>query len=324
MREEAIDQILARLKRADHVLALSHIRPDGDAVGSLLAFGLSLQAGGTRVQMVLADGIPENLRHLPGADRVRTDPEGSPDTIVTLDSSDLSRLGGAMEGLGRPDINIDHHVTNERYAHVNLVDTDAVATAEILARYLPRWGYPIDADVAANLVTALLTDTLGFRTSNMTPEALRITADLMAYGIDMPALYRRALLQHPFESGRYWGAGLSRLQRRGGIVWTTLLQSDRERSGYPSPDDADLINFLSSMREIDMAVVFVEQPSGSIKVSWRARPGIDVSSVAAQFGGGGHPAAAGAELDADLQTAQTEVLRTTEAALAASRRPTQV
>lgn len=311
MNKEVYEQIRLKLQLAKRIMVVSHIRPDGDAIGSLLGLGLALQSAGKDVQMVSADGVPTSFRHLYGSQEVRKHPEGSFDLIVALDCAELKRIGSVLEGYSLPDVNIDHHITNKYYAEVNLVDTGAVATSEILADNLSTWGYQISQSVAAALMTGLITDTLGFRTSNMTPIAMRLAANLMESGIDMPELYAKALVHRSFEAVRFWGAGLTHLKREGPLVWATLTQADRIAAGYPGRDDADMVNLLSSINDATITVIFVEQPGDKVKISWRAQPGFDVSKVALHFDGGGHPAAAGAEIAGDLEEVRSSVLRAT-------------
>ncbi|MFM8319678.1 MAG: DHH family phosphoesterase, partial [Chloroflexota bacterium] len=186
-----IDQLAGRLEQAQRVLVVSHIRPDGDAIGSLLGWGLALQASGRQVEMISEDGVPSSLRHLPGAGQVTSRPKGQAfDLVCVVDCSDLERTGGVLTGRGSPDVNIDHHPTNLNFAALNLVDIQAVATAEIVAGIIGRLQLPMNPDVAAALVTGLITDTIGFRTSNVTPNALRLAAGLMEQGVDLPDLYR--------------------------------------------------------------------------------------------------------------------------------------
>jgi phosphoesterase RecJ-like protein len=181
---------------------------------------------------------------------------------------------------------------------------------------MPAWGLTITAPIAASLLTGLVTDTLGFRTSNTTPEALRQAADLLELGVDMSSLYFRSLVRRTFAAARYWGAGLSSLQKTDGIVYTTLTLADRTASGYTGRDDADLINVVSSIDESDVAIIFVEQSAEHVKVSWRGlKQHVDVSGIAKQFGGGGHRAAAGAEVRGGLAEVQERVLRLTRRAL---------
>jgi bifunctional oligoribonuclease and PAP phosphatase NrnA len=304
--------IKERLQSAQRVLITSHIRPDGDAIGSVLALGLTLQDAGKQVEMVLADGVPAGFKHLPGSEQIRTKATGEFDLIITADCSDLKRVGGALNGYRPPDIVIDHHVTTGAFGGLNLIEPEAVATASVLTRYLSGWGLKITPPIAANLMTGLVTDTLGFRTSNTTPEALRQAADLLELGVDMSSLYFRSLVRRTFPAAKYWGAGLTSLQRADGIIWATLTMADRTASGYTGSDDADLINVVSSIDEAEAAIIFVEQGHDKVKVSWRGlKPHVDVSKIARQFNGGGHKAASGAEMNGTLAEVQEKVLAAT-------------
>jgi phosphoesterase RecJ-like protein len=220
-----------------------------------------------------------------------------------------------VEGLPAPGVNIDHHITNPGFAELNLVEPEAVATAAILAKYLPDWELVITPPVAGALLTGIVTDTIGFRTSNMNPEALRLSAELMERGASLPDLYHQSLIKRSFPAARYWGEGLHKLQQKNRLVWTSLSLEDREAAGYTGNDDADLVNVLSSIDDADVAVIFVQQRGGEVKVSWRSQAGLDVSQIAIQFGGGGHAAAAGTEIEGTLEEVESQVLKATEAAM---------
>lgn len=305
--------IKSRLAAGQSVLIVSHVRPDGDAIGSLLGLGLALRNAGKKVQMVLTDGVSSSFRHLDGADQIKTAFEAGFDTFVTVDCADYKRTGKIFAGLGTPDINIDHHITNERFGALNLIEGEEVATSAILTNHLPEWGYPITKSIAAALLTGIITDTLGFRTSNVTPEAMRQVATLMESGVDMPELYMRGLVRRSYAAAKYWGCGLSRLERRDGIVYGTLTLEDRKGAGYSGSDDADLINVISAIDGFKVGMIFVEQPKDHVKISWRAlEPGIDVSGIAVRFGGGGHAAAAGADVEGSLEEVKRSALRSTK------------
>src|SRR5512145_3261226 len=289
MNEGTTGVIKERLDTSKRVIIASHVRPDGDAIGSLLGLGLALLDAGKSVQMVLVDGVPSSFKHLEGSERIVKEPTAECDTFITVDSADFKRGGKAFESFGQPDINIDHHKTNENFGELNLIEAEEVATAAILARHLPEWGYNITKPISAALLTGIITDTLGFRTSNTNPSALRLCAMLMEEtGVEMTDLYMKSLVKKSFPAARYWGAGLSRLEQKNGIVWTTLTIEDRKRSGYGGNDDADLINMISAVDGNKVGMVFVEQSDKHVKISWRAlEEGIDVSPIAKQFGGGG-------------------------------------
>ena len=304
-------KIQCLLTRSDTPLILSHIRPDGDAIGSIIGLSLALQKAGKKPQMVLTDGLPRKFRFLNGAERISRRIKGNYDLVVTLDCADKKRIGSPTE---LPDIhiNIDHHITNELYAETNLVIPEQPATTAILAEYLPLWGFTIDKDVANALLMGMITDSIGFSTSNVTPRFLHLAADLMEKGADLPSLYHQALTAQSLPASKIWGNALSRIKSEGNLAWTTITLKDRTNAAYQGRDDADLTNHLSLLEKIDIAVLFNEQKDGKVKVSWRSNAKFDVSKIAIQFDGGGHPPAAGAEITGGLETVMELVLGKTK------------
>ena len=297
---------------ADDITIIAHERPDGDAVGSVLALHAALSAVDKKVKPILISGVPGRFQFLPGADAVEKEPPESTDLLIAVDCAAADRFGIAPDKLPRtPDINIDHHPTNTQFAAVNLVYPEAAATTEILYKLLPQWQLPLSEPVSVNLLTGLLTDTIGFRTSNTSPETLSIAADLVAQGAPLSELYDLAISRMSFVAANYWGHGLSRLQREGGLVWTSLTMEGRRQVGYPGADDADLVNVLMRIEEAEVVVLFVEHSTDQVKISWRANPGVDVSAIAASFGGGGHKPAAGAMVEGSLAEVQQRVLKAT-------------
>jgi len=313
MNKELVEQARLRIKQAARVMVCSHTRPDGDAIGSVLGLGLALQNAGKYVQMVLADGVPSGLRFLPGSELIVNTPDEGFDMVITVDAGNMERVGHILDGIDKIHLNIDHHPDNTRFAEINLVNPRAAATAQILTGLLQEWGFEITPEIASNLLSGMITDTIGFKTENMSPEVLRVAADLFEKGANLPKLYHHAVTAKTYESVRYMGAGLSQLSRQNGIVWTVLTLENRKTANYPGRDDADLVNILSSIDSADVALIFIEQDANTVKVSWRTRSAeMDVSKVAHQFGGGGHRAAAGAMILGSLQKVQTEVVNTTQ------------
>jgi bifunctional oligoribonuclease and PAP phosphatase NrnA len=315
MNKPIVEAICQQLQDAGSILIVSHVRPDGDAIGSMLGLGLALEAAGKQVQMVLQDGVPSSLRFLDGAEKIKTRVEKEFDLSVALDCSDLERVGNIFNGYQAPDINIDHHITNTQFGELNLVEVEAVATSEIVAIILPELKLQCTESVADALITGIITDTIGFRTSNLTPRSLRVAAGLMEAGARLTELYNLSLVRRSFEAAHLWGMGLSRLQREGAIAWTTLTLADKKTVNYQGRDDADLINTLAAIEGAVIAIIFVEQASGLVKISWRGQPGWDVANVAAYFGGGGHTAAAGAEIQGSMEEVVRKVIDTTKAML---------
>ena len=316
MNRKEIQEFGEKIKKADRFLVISHIRPDGDAVGSLIGLGLILEEMGKEVNLVLEDGVPIVFHHLTGSDQVFREATGIYDLVIVVDCSDIDRTGSILDEYGEADVNIDHHPTNTHFAKLNLVQEDAVATAEMIFEIAEVLSLPITLPTAESLLTGIITDSLGFRTSNISPNALRIAARLQEEGANLSVLYRKAMIEKSFEAIKYWGQGLSKIVQEEGLVWTSLTLEDRKLANYRGRDDADLINVLSTIRDTDVSLVFVEQKGGSVKVSWRAQPGFDVAQIALRFGGGGHKPAAGAEIKGDLDRVQADVLEATRTALA--------
>lgn len=313
---ESIEQAHDLLRPADRIVILTHERPDGDAVGSLLGLTASLLEAGKQATPVMVSGLPGRYAFLPVAQRVRKTPPESCDLLIAVDCAAADRTGFAPKDLPRPiDLNIDHHPTNTRFATVNLVQERAASTTEILFEAIPLWELPLTQDVATNLLTGLLTDTIGFRTESTGPETLRVAASLVELGAPLAELYDRAISRMSFVAANYWGSGLSRMEHEDGLVWTFLTLADRKDVGYPGADDADLVNLLMTIEEARVVVLFVEQPGGKVKVSWRAEPGVDVSRVAEGFGGGGHRPAAGAMIEGSMSEVEPRVLAATREAM---------
>lgn len=308
---EIHEVISARLRNSRSPLILSHIRPDGDAIGSLIGTGLALTNAGKMPLLVLEDGLPVKYRFLTGSDFIMDKIKDSFDLVIALDCSDLRRIGSLAVDIS-VDINIDHHITNENFADINLVLPEIPATSAILAEFLPNWGYPLDKISASAFLMGILTDTIGFRTSNVTPETIRLAAQLMELGADLSGIYTHALVTQSYTASVLWGKALSRLVRENGLIWTAITLSDRKEAGYSGRDDADLTNVLSVIEGCDVSILFNEQIGGKVKVSWRSNAPYDVSWVAQQFGGGGHPPASGAELEGTLEEVEKKILSFTK------------
>jgi phosphoesterase RecJ-like protein len=243
-------------------------------------------------------------------------PEGAFDLVIVVDVSEIARVGAIGARLDRqPDLQFDHHITNPGFADLNFVDVQAASTAELLAELLPGLGLALSPDVAQCLLTGLVTDTLGFRTSSTTPKTLGLAQQLMHAGGQLHLVYDRSLFKRSYSAVRLWAQGLATLHLKHRMAWARLSLEARKLSGYQGLGDADLINVLTTIREADVALIFVEQADGKIKISWRSVPGINVAEIAAEFGGGGHAAAAGAEVPGTLDEVERRVLAATRARL---------
>lgn len=300
------------LENASSIVITTHARPDGDAVASLLAVLLSLSDIGKRASAVLLDEVPPKLRSLPGSEQIRTALPDGQYLLIAVDCADVKRISlPENDKLETVDINIDHHPTNPNFGRINFIDPEAASTTQVLYDLMPELDLPITPDVATNLMAGLVTDTIGFRTESVGPEVFRMAAALLELGVPLAEIYEKSITQQSYASVRYWGCGLSRLVREDAIVWTILYLEDRVSVGYPGNDDADLTNLITAIEGVDVSVIFVEQPDGKVKISFRSRENFNVAKLAQQFGGGGHAPAAGAMLDGDMDEIIEKVLAAT-------------
>jgi phosphoesterase RecJ-like protein len=300
------------VRRADRILIITHVSPDGDAIGSLLAMGhLIRQLNKEQVVLALDDGVPEKYSFLPGSADVTRSAEDSFDLVLILDCSDDRRGGEVLRNSWNseiPLINIDHHITNTEFGTINIVRVDAAATAQIIYWLAEAWGLEINQDVALCLLTGLVTDTLCFRTANVTPKVMEDAAALMEAGADLSVVTRQTVNRKSYEAIRYWGAMLDTVHLEDRVIWAIASNGIRERVGYRSNGDASLVTFLATAWEADIALTLTETDEGQVEISMRAKPGFDVSGIALELGGGGHPAAAGATIEGPLSEATERVL----------------
>ena len=305
------------LGAAKHICVLSHISPDGDAVGSVLGLTWALRAVGKRVTPVLADDVPTIFPFLPGSADVAHDVPADADLVVAVDIADIERLGSLGQELPRPiDINIDHHISNSHFASINLVADDTAATAEYLVDLLQPLGLALDEQVANCLLTGLVTDSLGFRTNSTSMTTLATAHRLLQHGAQLYKIYDRTLHRRSFEAIRLWGQALGTARCEDGLAWTQVTLSGKAKIGYKANGDADVVSQLAAIEGAEVAVVFVERPDAEVKISWRSVSGLDVAEIAQYFGGGGHQAAAGANMyGVTMERAERVVLQRTRASL---------
>lgn len=300
MTNDAFNRAVTALNSAEKLVLACHIGPDGDALGSML--GLGMAARGAGKQVVASFGtpfvVPETYRFL-NTDLLVPPSEvpESPEVMATFDAGSADRLGelaGAAERAGTL-IVIDHHVTNVGFGHINLIDAEAAATAEMVVTLLDHLDWPVDGDVAAALLTGLVTDTGRFQYSNTTPQTLRAAARMVEAGAQPEVIGQHVYEETPFGYLHAAGAVLSRAQldpeRR--LVWSVLTKEDMKAAGIAHTDTDPLIDAVRTARESDVALLIKEVDRGKVKASLRSRGRVDVGAIAVELGGGGHHNAAG-------------------------------
>jgi phosphoesterase RecJ-like protein len=312
--KEAIER---SIRNAQRVIVITHVSPDGDAIGSILGLGWALRWMGKEYTLACADPVPRRFVYLPGSEAIVTGPEGKYDLVISLDCGDLERLGAAYDEslAGLPLINIDHHVTNTHFGTINWIDTGAASAAEIVLDLLESLRVPLAPDIALCLLNGIVTDTLGFRIPNTPLRTMRAVLKLMEAGAQLPEVTDHVFNRRPFSAICLWARALNGLQLNGRIIWSQITRTMRQECAFSEDGAAGLVNFLGTADEADVAIVFIEKDDGGIRVEMRSVPGVDVSAAAKSLGGGGHSQAAGCTLDGNLNEAQETVLTTVQEAI---------
>ena len=306
---DPIQAILQVLRQGERFLVCSHSRPDGDAVGSILAFGMLLQQMGKRADLVTADRIPPVYRNLPGADAIRTvlRVHGPYDAVILLECDGLerTRLRGLEEFFL---VNIDHHVSGRHYAQLNWIDQKAASVGELVYRLIRAAGARVTPQMATCLYTTLLTDTGGFSYGSLRASTFTLAQDLVQAGADAVAIAREIFFSAPASKLLLLGAALSNLNIDEGIAWLWVMQQDLERTGASEEDCEGVVNFALAVDGVEAAAFLRELPEGRIRLSLRGKGKVNVAAVAERLGGGGHENAAGCTREGPLQRALDEIL----------------
>jgi len=298
----------------------SHVRPDGDALGSELAVAGILEGLGKTVRIVNPSDKPEHLKFLDPTDKALKLGQGvdaaqvaDTDVHIILDTSawnQLSDVGKIFEKSSATKVVIDHHVSADDLGAIEFKDTRAEATGAIVFRMAESLGFPINTEMAIALFCAIATDTGWFRFSSTTSDTMRIAGRLIDLGVQPHVLYRQLYEQHSLSRVKLAGRVLGRVSVEcgGRLAFTSVERDDFVQTGAKPADTEDLVNECLRIGGVECAFIAVEQQNGSVKLSFRSRTNVNVAQVAEQFGGGGHKQAAGAVLSGPLASALTQVV----------------
>ena len=304
--EESSAAILA----AKSILVVTHIRPDGDAIGSALGLVNALRQMGKIVTVADDDPVPDFLAWLPQAASIVTQVSGEWDLMISTDASDETRTG-LVGTYGRSHskqvINLDHHETNTYFGNIHLVVPSAASATEIVYRLWEYMGIALNLEIAKPLLLGLVTDTLGFRTTATTAQTLAVAQKLLETGASLAETMQRGLELMSANELLLWKRVLPTIELHGEVAELSVRQADLDALALDGFSTGGLVGFLRSVQEVRIAVVFLEEADG-IKVSMRSKPGYDVSGVAFALGGGGHKQASGVNLQMSLDEARARLL----------------
>jgi phosphoesterase RecJ-like protein len=315
------------VRRHQRFLLTTHVRPDGDGLGSMLALDDALRSKGKDVQLTVASSFPPQYRFLDPAGRIRHfrlpgDDCRQAEAVLILDTGTWNQLGDFgtyLRGHNAAKAVIDHHMTQDDLGGQRFVDVLAEATGRLIFEAVQALGAPLSAAAATALFVAVSTDTGWFRHANAQAPTFALASELVHAGARPEGLYDQLFENNSLGKLKLLGLVLERLQVTNGgkVAYTEIRRHDYEATGATPHDTENIVNYTRSIDGVEVGVLFMEQPRGGVKVSFRSRAAVDVARIAAQFGGGGHRLASGATVEASLDEARARVLQAVSAALAA-------
>ena len=308
--EAAIDSLLETFRSTPRFIVTSHARPDGDAIGSVLALSDILDQIGCETEIILADPVPHNYLNLPGVERIRVAPKvtepGTP--AILLECDGIERTG--LQGLeNRRLINIDHHASGKTFASINWIDENACAVAALVYQIAKAAEVRITPEIATCLYAAILSDTGSFNYSSTNADTFAIAHDLTICGADPGQIARDLFFSNPESKVRLLGTALSNMQCDGQLAWSWVTNRDMDHAGAVAEDCEGVVNYLIGISGVESAVFLRELPDESLfRLSIRSKGKVDVARIAEIFGGGGHRSASGCTLEGPLETATARIL----------------
>jgi phosphoesterase RecJ-like protein len=309
-------EIANAINRANRIAILSHMRPDCDAIGSQLALLLSLQQLGKEVTAWNEDGLPESYRFLEKSNLIQR-PPNEPEEFelaIALDTASQQRLGTTLQAIRHADrwINIDHHASNPGYGDLVYIDTVAPATGQIVYEFIRTEKLPFSRAAADALYAAISTDTGSFRYSNTTARTFEIAGELIKSGANAAGIANKLYESYPKRRVQLLGQLLPQacFDLDDQVASMSLTNETKQRLQI-QPDDIDgLIDYVRAIDTVVVAVFFEELADGKIRLSMRSKDDqVDVNKICGEFGGGGHPRAAGARIRGNLEEVRSKVLK---------------
>jgi len=307
-------EISKLIAEAGGIAIFPHISADGDAIGSSLALGLALKNAGKKIAIYIEESIPTVFKFLPGielADFYNEDSD-TMDLNIALDTGDVGRLASRAEAFFKAPctINIDHHVTNTKFGHLNFVDALSASTGEIVYSLIKQMKLKIDTDIATCLYTAIATDTGGFQYQNTTAETHRIAAELLETGINVGELSQRIFDNTTYEKLKVTQKAIELLEllENSRFAVVALSLEDIRSTGAKDEDCDGIVNIGRSIEGVEVSALIKEKENNEIRVNLRSKSYVDVSEVAAIYGGGGHKRAAGCTINGSLEDAKVKII----------------
>jgi bifunctional oligoribonuclease and PAP phosphatase NrnA len=322
-RESTLSEVAGAFRAARRITAICHENPDADTIGAAVAIRLIAERLGVDSEIVSVDRPPPLFAFLPRINDVQPSPRLEPDLAVVCDAATLERVGliAVVEAdwLSRAQlVNIDHHVSNDRFGALNLVDPAAAATCEVVGRLVDELGLELDAELATALLTGIVRDSHGFSDLATSGDTLRMAARLVDAGAPLALIHRAVLAELPYATMALWGRMLAVIGQRldGRIVYTVLTRQMLEETETAQHDADGVVEFMSTAKGAAVALLLREVGPSETRVSIRTANGVDAMQIAAAFGGGGHVRRAGCTINREVAASLDEVLAVASSAVA--------
>ncbi len=306
MKNNSLQEVIGKLEKAEKVAIFCHVRPDGDALGSGLALCFALRNRGKKAYFCLEEPAPEKFCFLPQIKEAKTGlPDVEFDTMISVDCADLVRLGAFAKIFSKhkgTTVNIDHHITNEAFAGVNYVK-QCTASCEIVTQILRVAGWEVTSDIANLLMLGLITDSGNFSHMDVSPETYETAAYLRANGADMHFINYNMFGRQPKSRAVLYGAVMSKMRFAldDKLAMIIITLEDLEKSGADKSLTEGFVDFPLTIDGVEVAASLMEYKNGQYKTSLRSKGKVNVSQLAATFGGGGHVLASGCMLFGSLE-----------------------
>jgi len=313
-----LSQVVQLIEQKQRFMITSHVRPDGDGLGSGLALHWILKSLGKDAEVVLRDRVPPAYSVLPGSEHVLVQDDLTElyDAAFIIECSDVERPG--LPGLKNQfTVNIDHHSTTEPFGDINWIDSTSAAVGEMIYNLSKALGVEVTKEIAECIYTALLTDTGSFHFSNTTERTLKIASELVRRGVEPARISQALYYSYPFSKVRLLGLVLSNIQRdeSGRIAWVTMDRAMMYEADASEEDADGIVNHALSVGDVEAVAFFKELAPGIYRVSLRSKGKINVARVAETFGGGGHRNAAGCRIEGEFCGVKQRVISSLQSAI---------
>ncbi len=318
-KSDAIAEAVLAIRQARRIVVTSHVNPDGDALGSVLAMTHILDALGKDVTPLMADGVPDIYRWMPGADRIVTQTERRDfDLAIVCDAGAIERVGKSVRPVVEETLlvmDIDHHVADGPFGDIRILDATASATAELVWQLLlalqPTTAQSLATkEIADCLLTGIITDTGSYRYPNTTPFTFELSAQLQKLGAQPAMISELVFENRSYASLKLLGRALDSLQTTpdGQVAWAHVTTQDFADTKGEDADTEGIVSHVRAVQGAQIGILFREVPDKKVRISLRAREGANVNKIANVFGGGGHKLAAGCSLDPPLADVEQQVI----------------